>query len=100
LVAVAHKKAMADSAARRTDLQTGEMEWFTPGDYIEKARRVLGVIDIDPASCAEAQQVVKAGCFFSKNDDGLHATAPEQQCAAVIDASPPRSCRFSLRVLI
>jgi hypothetical protein len=71
IFAVAHKKAMADSAARRADLQTGEMEWFTPSVYIEKARRVLGQIDLDPASCAAAQEVVNARHFFTVKDDGL-----------------------------
>jgi hypothetical protein len=71
IFAVAHKKAMADKASRRADLQTGEMEWFTPSIYIEKARRVLGQIDLDPASCADAQTVVNARYFFTKDDDGL-----------------------------
>ena len=34
-----HKKAMAD-AERHAELQTGEMEWFTPAEYVERARRV------------------------------------------------------------
>jgi phage N-6-adenine-methyltransferase len=57
---------------RRADLQTGEMEWFTPAFYIEKARNVLGTIDLDPASCAEAQNTVKAAQFYSVADDGLN----------------------------
>ena len=68
---LAYKKAMADSAARRADLQTGEMEWYTPELYIEKARRVLGQIDLDPASCDLAQNVVKAKNFFTEHDNGL-----------------------------
>jgi hypothetical protein len=58
-------------APDRADLQTGEMEWYTPAVYIEKARRVLGAIDLDPASCAQAQDVVGAEKFFTKADDGL-----------------------------
>lgn len=50
---------------------TGEIEWHTPAYYIELARLVLGTIDLDPASSAEAQKVVKARKYFSKNDDGL-----------------------------
>jgi phage N-6-adenine-methyltransferase len=59
------------TAKRRSDLQTGEMEWYTPALYIEKARRVLGEIDLDPASCAVAQQVVNAASFYTVEDDGL-----------------------------
>jgi phage N-6-adenine-methyltransferase len=46
-------------------------EWFTPARYIEAAREVLGEIDLDPASSAQANAVVRASKFFSKEDDGL-----------------------------
>jgi len=71
LFKASHAKAMADGAQRRADLQTGEMEWFTPALYIEKARCVLGTIELDPASCVEAQDTVKAAKFYSFADDGL-----------------------------
>lgn len=35
------------------------------------ARRVLGVIEFDPASSAEANQVVRAEHFYTKEDDSL-----------------------------
>lgn len=50
---------------------TGNFEWHTPSEYIEHARRVLGVIDLDPASCALAQETVRAARYFSADDDGL-----------------------------
>jgi len=50
---------------------SGNSEWYTPTAYIEAARLVLGEIDLDPASCAVANQTVKASTFFSKEKDGL-----------------------------
>lgn len=50
---------------------TGNNQWFTPADVIERARAVLGCIDLDPASHIRAQQIVKAGDFFTEEDDGL-----------------------------
>lgn len=50
---------------------TGEFEWYTPSEYIEAAREVLGSIELDPASSETAQQTVRAVKFFSATDDGL-----------------------------
>lgn len=46
-------------------------EWFTPAIYVEAARRVLGKIDLDPASCAEANLTVQATRYYSQSDNGL-----------------------------
>jgi len=47
------------------------IEWYTPAPYIEAAREVLGEIDLDPASSAQANTIVRAAQFFGKDDDGL-----------------------------
>jgi hypothetical protein len=49
----------------------GEYEWYTPEAIIEAARSVMGGIDLDPASCDQAQAVVRAAQYFSEDDDGL-----------------------------
>lgn len=50
---------------------TGQNEWYTPAQYIEAARLVLGGIELDPASSDTAQETVQAERYFTKADDGL-----------------------------
>lgn len=50
---------------------TGESEWYTPVEYIAAARKVLGAIDLDPASCEIANATVRATKFYSVEEDGL-----------------------------
>ena len=67
-------------------LNTGCEEWCTPEQYIEAARKVMGVIDLDPASSAIAQQTVKAKKYFTRADDGL-----QYEWAGRIWLNPPYS---------
>ena len=46
-------------------------EVYTPAPIIEAARASMGGIDLDPASCAEAQTVVRADRWIGLPDDGL-----------------------------
>lgn len=45
--------------------------WYTPADDMALVRRVLRTIDCDPASCAEANETVRARTFYTREQDGL-----------------------------
>jgi len=52
-------------------MPTKSNEWYTPSKYIEAARLVMGDIGLDPASCKEANLVVKATHYYTQTQDGL-----------------------------
>jgi len=42
----------------------GTVEWYTPPELIERARNVMGGIDLDPASSDVAQRWIQAGTYY------------------------------------
>jgi hypothetical protein len=47
------------------------VEWYTPPEFVEMARTVLGGIDLDPASNALAQSWIKAQTYYTAEEDGM-----------------------------
>ena len=47
------------------------LEYYTPEWVLDAARLVMGGIDLDPASCIEAQENVKAIKYYTLENDGL-----------------------------
>jgi hypothetical protein len=45
---------------------SGENEWYTPANYIEASRMVMGSIDLDPASSETANRTVCATAYYTK----------------------------------
>jgi phage N-6-adenine-methyltransferase len=75
---IARQIALAEAAASATGKAahpksefTGEVEWYTPPEYIDLARKVMGGVDLDPASSDKAQVCVQAKSYFTVADDGL-----------------------------
>jgi ParB family chromosome partitioning protein len=65
---------------------TGENEWYTPPEYIEAAKSLMGRIDLDPASSRKANEIVGANKYFSMEDDGL-----SKKWAGKVWLNPPYS---------
>jgi ParB family chromosome partitioning protein len=65
---------------------TGDNEWYTDEKIIESARKVLGNIDLDPASCQLANTIIKAEEIFTIETDGL-----KQEWHGNIWLNPPYS---------
>lgn len=71
LEAKARKAAGLEDEHNHRAQGTGENEWYTPDKYIEAARKVLGEIDLDPATSETANKRIKARTTFTRKDDGL-----------------------------
>lgn len=76
-------------------------EWYTPARYLDAVRDVLGSIDLDPASCASANEVVQASRYFTADDDAL-----DQPWNGTVFLNPPygksapKSCALFIPKLV
>lgn len=86
LLGAEYKAALLDNREFYGEHENENEELFTPAEYIEAARSVLGSIDLDPASCKKAQETVKAKRYFTKKENGL-----EQKWSGRVWLNPPYS---------
>ena len=54
-------------------LSSQSCEYYTPKKYIQAARTVLGGIDLDPASCAVADETVRTRRYYTIEQDRSQA---------------------------
>lgn len=51
-------------------------EWYTPVRYIKAVHEVMGGVDLDPASCAYANQIIQATVYYTLETDGFNQAWP------------------------
>jgi len=76
--------ARTGASGRRWHRDPARDECYSPAWVVEWARRVLGGIDLDPASCAAAQRTVQARRWIGLPDDGLR-----HEWAGAVWLNPP-----------
>ena len=52
-------------------VESGNNEWYTPIEYINSAKNVMGRLDLDPASNDFAQAQIKAENYYTASNCGL-----------------------------
>ena len=57
--------------SKHLNRRTGNVEWHTPPELVEKIRFVLGEIDLDPASSEGANKRIRAITYYTREMDGL-----------------------------
>jgi len=59
---------MSQSQAMRLLTSSQSDEWWTPPQYVEAARQLMGSIELDPASSEGANKIVRAKRYFTELD--------------------------------
>jgi hypothetical protein len=66
-------------------------EHYTPIEIIEAARKLMGFIELDPASCRLADKNVNAKKYYSKKEDAINMDISEWK-AETLFLNPPGGC--------
>lgn len=69
--AVQEKLQPEPRTAAQLIVSSNSNEWYTPDKYIQSARKVMGLINIDPATSLQANKIVQAEVIYTAEDSGL-----------------------------
>ena len=64
------KKEQEFKAKAHVANNSGNNEWYTPPAFIAAARKVMGSIDVDPATSEQANKIVCATTIYTSKNDG------------------------------
>jgi len=67
----AYAEVTGEKTTAEKMVASDQNEWYTPAKYIKAAKKVLGRIDLDPASCPEANKIVKARNIYTSDENGM-----------------------------
>ena len=70
--------------------------WFTPPEYLESVRAVLGTVDLDPFTSARANEIVKATHIFTVDNSAFDNDWDVAPSASVF-MNPPYSAGLCAR---
>ena len=73
---------------------SGKAEWYTPPDILRAARAVMGGIDLDAASSALADRLVRSGRFLTVDDDALDPNTSWRSDGGRVWLNPPYASRL------
>ena len=65
------KQAKEEDKKPHVSFNSGNNEWYTPKEFIDAARLVMGTIDLDPASSEIANETIQAEKIYTAKDNGL-----------------------------
>jgi len=68
---VTPKEAFKQVSSHQLINSSKSNEYYTPLEFLDSAREVMGGVDLDPASCAEANANVRAETYYTIDEDGF-----------------------------
>jgi len=74
MLSKANKNKLAYIGAKpgeNTKLKRDSDSWFTPPEYLDSVRRVMGSIDLDPFTSERANEIVRATDIFTIDNSGF-----------------------------